>query len=313
VARGEDPSAEWGKAREEMTVADLFDHVWATHWKKGRYANSGWANDVRANWKNHIEPTFGALKLSSVEPSRVRAWHSGFEDIPFAGNRSLEVLKKMFSRAEEDGIIARDSNPCWRVTAFPEKKRNRYATPAEIGRIVQILEREKDVRPVECAFFYLVMFTGSRPIAIEKAKWKELKRVTVEGENYGVLTFEGKSSFDSGEDETVIVPPVAMRVIDSLPRRTDGRIVGIRTPNSFWERIRKEAGCEDLWARDLRRTFATVGMSGGVNKDVIGKLLNHSASQTTDIYAKLDMSARIEAAGRIASMVTDISNISPLH
>lgn len=313
VSRGEDPQEKWSKARAGETLADLFQLAWDLHWSLPRYIESGWANDVRNLWEKNIKPKFGSRSFKSITTQEVRRWHRGFASKPFAGNRSLETFAKMYSFGAEEGIVE-GINPCWKIKGHPERKRRRYASEQELRAITGILEREMATHPREAAFLLLIAYTGARPSVLERAKSYQMARVTSDsGEEFGVLTGDGKSSADTGEEETVIIPPNALRIIDAIPKNQDGRIVGCMMPRKLWLKVRKEAGCEDLWARDLRRTFATVGMSGGVNKDIIGKLLNHSASQTTDIYAKLDLTARIKAAGQIADRITQIGKVIPLR
>jgi integrase len=74
----------------------------------------------------------------------------------------------------------------------------------------------------------------------------------------------------------------------------------------LWEKVSAEAGCPDLWARDLRRTFATVGMSSGIKMDTISELLNHKSVQTTKLYAKLNDDARVEASSAISNKISEI-------
>lgn len=313
VARGEDPQSGWTKARQEMTLSDLFERVYREYWSKPRFVKSGWGREVEGIWKRCIEPDFGARKLSTITVTEVKAWHATFENIPYAGNRALEVLTKMFNHAEAESLIPRNTSPCWRIRGFTEKKRKRYATPSELVKILSILEREKSVNPSAVAFLYCILFTGSRPSALERATYDELREVTVDGEIRGVLVFAGKGTADSGEDELVVIPTVAMDMIRGLKRNPDGRIFGRKNPRRFWVSVRTEAGCPDLWARDLRRTFATVGMSGGVNKSVIGELLNHASLQTTDIYAKLDLTARLEASKRISERILEMGKVVPIR
>lgn len=313
VAKGEDPQGMWAKARAEMTVADLFGLAYDRYWGKPRFVKSGWAKEVRGYFDRSIAPCFGSRKLSSISVAEVRDWHAGLEDSPYAGNRALEVLTKMFNIAEAEEIIPRNTTPCWKIRAFTEKKRKRYATPAELGKILTIMEREKANNPSAVAFLYCVLFTGSRPSALERARYDQLKIAEYGGQRMGILEFEGKGTADSGEDETLIIPSEALAMIENLPRTGDGRIFGCKNPRRFWLALRKEAGCEDLWARDLRRTFATIGMSGGVDKNVIGKLLNHASSETTDIYAKLQLDARIEAVNKIADLISNQRKVVPIR
>lgn len=313
VSKGEDPQGDWSAARAEMTVAELFERAWKTHWNKPRYQKSGWAKEVQGYWTRNIEPTFGRARLSTVKVADVRAWHESYRETPYAGNRALEVLTRMFSVAEADELIPRNTTPCWKIKGFTEKKRRRYASPAELAKILTILEREKDNNRVAVTFLYCLIFTGSRPEVLEVVRPEDLKPSDYEGTRVGILSFSGKGSEDSGEEESVVVPADLMAMIERLPRQKDGTIFGRKIPYRFWYKVRKEAGCPDLWARDLRRTFATVGMSGGVTEGVIGKLLNHASVQTTGIYAKLDQSARIAASATIADRITQIGKVVPIR
>jgi len=224
---------------------------------------------------------------------------------PVTANRSLEVLSKMMSFAEEFGLKALGTNPC-KLTKFKAKKRNRYATVDEIRSIAAILDREAEANPSAVAFIYLLMFTGSRPRAIERATWSQLKHTTINGQKYGMLTFQGKTSEETGEVETVVLPPQAMMAIDKLPKVRGGTITGINMPRRLWRKIQEEVGCQDLWMRDLRRTFATIGMSDGIGASTIGEVLNHRSTQTTKIYAKLMQNSKMEAASQIANQMAKL-------
>jgi integrase len=106
--------------------------------------------------------------------------------------------------------------------------------------------------------------------------------------------FQGKTA-----DEVVWLPPQAMAVIRRLPKAAT--LTGIKMPHKFWYKVRKEAGCEHIRLRDLRRTFATVGMSHGQAMAVISEVLNHKTTQTTKVYAKLTDDKKRNVAGAIAT------------
>ena len=90
-------------------------------------------------------------------------------------------------------------------------------------------------------------------------------------------------------------------------RMGDDRILGIKLPHKLWNAIRTEVGCTDLWARDLRRTFATVGLNSGVGIDLIGLSLNHTEADTTRIYARLHDQNRINTVTTIAERIEQIT------
>lgn len=308
VALGGDPKGQWDEQKKELTTNELFELAWEKHWSQARYIESGWGRQAKNSYEKNIKPRFGTTKISSISPLKVKEWHDTLKDKPYAANRCLEILSKMFMIAEQQELRDINSNPCTRVTAHPEKSRKRFATPQELQRIHMELQKHSAEHPHGVAFLYLLMFSGSRPRAIEKATWEMVERKTNDaGEEYGILSFDGKSTGKTGEEERVIIPPQAMRLLTALPRYPGMTLTGIKMPRRLWAAIKKEVGCDDLWARDLRRTFATIGMSNGVGKDTVGELLNHHSSETTKIYAKLTDDSRVAAAFKIADTISAIA------
>ena len=66
--------------------------------------------------------------------------------------------------------------------------------------------------------------------------------------------------------------------------KPDSPLVNIRKP---WHRLRKAAGLPDVRLHDLRHSFASVAVAGGLSLPVIGALLGHSQPATTARYAHL--------------------------
>jgi len=307
VAQGIDPKGDWDLLKEELTVEKLFIKTWNGYWNKERFNESRWSTEVMKLWKNHLSPTFGRLKLSEVTPIRVRKWHAEYEHgARTTANRALSILSRMFSYAEEEEFRTQNTNPCRLVTKFRERKRKRYATEQEIRLIHEVLQREASSNPRAVAFIYILMFSGSRPRAIERATHEQLIRHN----GYGILTFKGKTSHETGDDEQVILPPPAMKILDQLEPSKDGTLLGIKMPRDFWMKIKKEVGCKDLWARDWRRTFATIGLSNGIEVGMIGELLNHKSAQTTKVYAKLIENEKLNVSFRIAQMIQALASTS---
>ena len=61
-------------------------------------------------------------------------------------------------------------------------------------------------------------------------------------------------------------------------------LVNLKSP---WQRIRKKAELEDVRLHDLRHSFASIAVSGGMPLAMIGKLLGHTQPSTTARYAHL--------------------------
>jgi integrase len=286
-----------------VTLSELFEVCFKEHWSCERFNKSGHSKEVRSKYENHIRPRFGQSGYLDIKRSEIRDWHQGFRATPVTGNRCLEIVSRLYRFSCDKEWNEQGFNPCISIKHFTERKRKRYASEREIKKIGSILDRLYSEYPVEIAFLYTLLYTGARPRSIERSTWNELTEV--EG-GFGILVFEGKSTAETGDEESVIIPPNIMDMIGKLTRRDDNLIFGIGLPGYLWRKIRTEAGCKDLWARDFRRTFATVGMSNKVDMKVIGKLLNHHSTQTTDRYALLDNSARLEAVSKISDKLNSI-------
>lgn len=293
-----------------MTVKELFELAYKLHWSKPRYQHSRWAYEVEKYFVRNIEPIFGSKEVNALTPRMIRHWLSNFHEKPYAGNRSLEVLSKMFSIAEEEEIIALGTNPCRIVKYLPEIKRGRFASEEEIQAISQILKRKVFAeRPSRQAVLLLaILHSGARPISLSRAKRSDLKTFMRNGEKWGQIEFIGKSSLETGQKEKVVFPPFIVKLIEHFPPTKCGTLFGVVSYKKIWMQVTKEANCPDLWARDLRRTFATIGMSAGVGVDIVGELLNHSSADTTKVYAKLMDGARVNAVDTIATRLKEMTN-----
>ena len=69
--------------------------------------------------------------------------------------------------------------------------------------------------------------------------------------------------------------------------------------------MRRKTGLgQDARVYDLRHTFASVGAGGGLGLPIIGKLLGHTQSRTTQRYAHLADDPLREAAEKITTVIT---------
>jgi integrase len=299
VAVGGDPKAEWVAMKNEITFKQLFEKVLEEHWSQDRFVQSGYKKEVESIFSKHLA-SHGKLKLSDITPPMVNAWHTALRKTPNMANRMLSLITKMFNYAEEMGIRELNTNPAARVKKFPEKKRKTFATKEELSKMLTILGRDLETNRASVCFIYLLMFTGSRPSAIENAKKEDLQPLD---NGHYLLSFHGKSSAKTGEEEEIIIPNWIVEILPEGPSLT-----GIKMPRRYWGKVQKEIGNEELWARDLRRTFATIGLSGGIGLGMIAEILNHKTTQTTKRYAKLIDETKYETSIAIANMIKGLEN-----
>lgn len=276
-----------------MTVQQIFDRCYAKHWSR---LTSKWGSDVVHFYNRNIRDVLGPLDAAGLTPQQIREWHKGLESTPMAANRSLEVLSRLFSFAAEEGLLPWDRpNPCRFVRSYTERKRERVASEAELRKLGALLLERSKRYPRQAAMVVLMALTGARPQSLASLPLKVVK----DGESM-FLEFDGKSTSKTGVKERIVIPPLALKILEDVPR-DKGFLIGKVRYREFWEEIRSEAGCPDLWARDLRRTFATCALDEGVPMSTISELLNHSNLQTTRTYTKLTPRARVTAVELVSN------------
>jgi len=286
VAAGRDPSRDRAEERAAPTVADLWKEYYQRHASRIKSGST-----YERQWKLHIEPRLGRMKVADVTYSMIADIHEGMASTPIEANRVLAFLSGMFNFGCRP-LEWIERSPVRGVKRYKENKRRRYMTGEETARIAEILDREAAVNPASVAFLYLLILTGARKGEIAAARWEWISGASIH-----------LPDSKTGEKQ-VYLPEPARDVLDRLPRTT-GTITGILTPQKLWERVRKEAGCPDLRMHDLSHSFASAALSAGLTLGQIGELLGHKSTQTTKRYAHLVEEAATAAATATADRIVD--------
>ncbi len=256
-----------------------------------------------------VYPALGETKVAEIKFSDVSNLHYELRETPITANRVVALLSKFFNWCELKNFRPKLSNPAKGVALNKERSRERFLSPRELARVGIALaraERNGTETPFAIGALRLLIFTGCRRDEILNLQWNQ---VSFEG---AMLTLpETKTG-----SRTVYLSAPALEVLSSLPRQkknphvivgqSDGkRLVNLR---KVWLRICKVARLKGVRIHDLRHSFASVGAAGGVPLQMIGKLLGHSKTSTTEKYSHLaadPVKAANEAMGRqIAAMLT---------
>jgi integrase len=107
----------------------------------------------------------------------------------------------------------------------------------------------------------------------------------------GLLILEDTKN---GDRRAVPVHPKIRHLLRHLPL-TAPKI----TIQRAWERARAEVGLEHVHFHDLRHSAASEMVNAGVDLYVVGKVLGHRDSRSTERYSHLTASTLADAVGRI--------------
>ena len=224
-------------------------------------------------------------------------------------NRVNALASKMFSLAllpqageTKPWRDAAQGNPCQGVERNAEEGKTRFFSTTELAAIGDALDKYDDAPASNC--LRLVMLSGARPGETMKAAWSE----------FGEPGYWVKPAANVKQRKThrVTLSPSATELIERLrAKRADGEVRVFpfqRSPrkglNKAWAFVRASAGLEK-GARiyDLRHSFASLGVGGGLSLQIIGKLLGHTVARTTERYAHLADDPLKEAAAKIGAAI----------
>ena len=308
VDKGEDPVAELEAQRRMPNVAALCERFLTDH--VAFRCKPSTQGEYRRSVELFIKPSLGTFKVGDVKRADIAKLHHDMNAIPYQANRTLGVLSKMFNLSEVWGIRPDGSNPCRHVRKYPERKRERYLTADEMGRLGAVLsEAERDgsePAPVIAAI-RLLMLTGARLGEIQTLKWEYVRNgyIALPDSKTGAKRIElGAEARDTLE---------CIKRIPGNPYVIAGTIEGqhwtdLQRP---WRRIRAKAELPDLRIHDMRHSFASLAASDGESLQIIGKLLGHSQVQTTARYAHLAPSPVQATADRLAGSIARAMSPKP--
>jgi Phage integrase family len=195
-------------------------------------------------------------------------------------------------------------NPATEIVPFPEKKRHRYVTLAEMPLLAAAIDED----PNEFAghALWLLLLTGVRRSEILAAKWSD-----VDWDNGTLYIGETKN----GDPVLTPLSRAAIARLNMIPRSDDnpyiicGDIPGepLVYLDAMWRRIRKRTGFHDLRIHDLRRTVGSWLVRDGASLHLVGAVLNHKDQKTTAGYAYFQTEDRQRALDRHGQAVVQVA------
>jgi len=299
---GDDPAAKRDADREAITVKELAERFDKEH--VSLRVKESTAKGYRRMLEKVIIPALGRHRVTEVTRADVAKIHHDLRHIPYDANRCLEIISKMFSLAEMWGLRPDGTNPRKHIKKYPEEKRERFLSPAELRRVGEVLremEEEGIEFPSAIAAARLLILTGCRLGEIMTLRWEY-----VDEAGKALRLPDSKTGA-----KVVYLGQPAVDLLDRIERVDNNPwvIVGAKTGarlmdlQPFWQRVRARAGLKDVRIHDLRHTFASAAVAVGQGLPMVGKLLGHTQVQTTARYAHLAADPVRDAANQVASTI----------
>lgn len=270
----------------ETVAEEVFQRYGRRHWKPGTF-------DVNRYYlKNQLLPWFQGCQIGDITAADVKDWFASLHKTPVSADRAAPVLSIIMACAEKYGYRTDDSNPCRGIKRYRRQGSERFLSEEEVSRIGAKLKRYQDAYPAFVAIIRLLLLTGCRKTEVVTLRWRDYR-------NGHIHLRDSKVG-----PRMVWLSTPARRILDGLHRKSTWVFPSPRTEKSLttdpverlWQRVRSEAGLQDVRLHDLRHTYASIAVGQGESVVTVGRLLGHNNPETTLKYTHLADGRVLEAA-----------------
>jgi integrase len=300
IEDGGDPLGDIEAERAAPTMLDLIERFRSEHLPKKRPRT---ASEYGYLLRLHIEPHFGQhTKVADVRFEDIDALHRKItkSGSPYAANRTVALLSKMFSLAIKWRM--RETNPVKGIERNREYHRRRYLSGEELVRLTKALAKHPDRQAADA--IRMLLLTGARRGEVLSMRWEDAEDGTWS---------KPPSSTKQKEHHQVPLSAPALQLLADIRKRQRPRVpfvfpgdgvTGHRVElKKNWAQITKAAGIEGLRIHDLRHSYASQLVSGGASLPLIGALLGHSNPLTTARYAHLFSDPLRKATEKVGAVI----------
>ncbi len=284
IINGGDPAGALDKKRRENTIAEVAHRYLDEHVVAHNKPTT--ARQVRRIVETKIKPRLGRIKITELTVADVKAWHQAMSASPYEANRALAYFSKMLTLAVKEWQMLAD-NPCSGVKRFPERKRDRFFSDAELtqlGGALAAAERDGSELPGFIRLVRLLATTGMRLSEPLGVQWRE-----VDLPGRAIRLADGKAG-----GRTVHLGAAAVAILASETERSGYLIHDIDPAEPLtaskaehaWTRLCQRAGLTNARIHDLRHTAGTFGALAGANAFMVRDLLGHRTLAMTGRYVE---------------------------
>lgn len=295
LAEKEARSAEFRAEDQAPNLSTLRDFYMSHHAPKKSQAA---AQDDRSMFDSHIVRVIGGnTKLKDILKYDVERLHL---DLTMSGkrvraNRCVTLFKTALNLAVDRGWI--EKNPAVGLKMNRENHVERPVKPDELDKLKQVMnELSNDPTKAQAKEYQdagdavmLLLLTGGRKMEVLGMKWDHIDLKDARWNKPWIVTKSGKNHH----------VPLSSGAIEILQRRrasqdrktlfvfpSDTSASGhITTIKKAWNTIKERSGLSDVRGHDLRHSFASFLAREGEGLGMIGELLGHQDTRTTQRYA----------------------------
>lgn len=319
LAQGIDPTAEAKAKKLQGNLAELAEQYLTEVVVRKKVKTQALEQSLI---KRHILPLLGRKRVAAISKrdlqkymidvaagktaidvktiSRGRAIVKGGKG---SANRSMDILSAIFTFAIECGLC--DDNPAKGIKKYRLKIHDRYLNNDELERLGNALKQAEldGASTFAIAAIRFMLLSGCRSGEALSLQWN-----WIDYEHNIAKLPDSKTG-----QKALLLGNGVIQLLKTLDRVEGSPLVfpssvgGLKTISiqKIWRKVRVMASLDDLRLHDLRHNFASNAVSSGQSLYMVGKLLGHRQTQTTQRYAHLAPDPVRQAADDVSTRLAE--------
>ena len=301
VSLGRDPKQERDDFKNRISFGEFVSEHYLPHATIYKRSIAGDESKLRL----YLLPKFGHIPMADISTQALQSYHNHLKVnlSPATANRHLSLLHRILSLSVQWGYL--EKNVCTGISKFQENnKHQRFLSNEEIRNLFTSADHDENI--YAAAYIKILLLTGVRRSEGLGMKWEHLQLGGSKPMWYVPHTKSGKSRY-------VILNPMALQIIEALPKIQDnpfvfvGKVPGnpIQNPMKAFKRIIARAGIEATFrCHDLRHTLASLIVNNGGSLYDVQAALNHANSSMSERYAHLSSESMTKTSENISNVVS---------
>jgi len=275
------------------------------------YAMTNWRDYNRQKYfLSAFGKHFGDTPLSQITSWNIEKWKSDLRKTlkPTSVNRHMTVLKHMFKKAVEWGLVK--TNPTVGIKRFPEADpRTRFLTEDELERLLAACKEQKR-QPWLLPLVTVAVHTGMRQGELLGLRWSNVDL------NRGLITLQQDKTL---KIKSIPINEAAREALIWLDKHRYGdhvfmyhwqKPIGKANVQESIYKVCSKAGIDDFTFHGIRHTFGSHLVMAGVDLATVSKLMGHTKINMTMRYAHLAPKHEAEAVAKLNARLAQNRNTS---